>query len=304
MWIDHAHTGLSGNTLIAARLVAAFVGAVASSWPTSRSAPRVRSRSAPGRARVEAGLRRGRRRWRWSARCVAATVTGPAVGSTLVEATGPTSTSTTTTLVPLPVPTVAFYGDALASTLETSAKSWAARTGKIKVVDGVASPTCGIDRDQTSRTPAARPCPSRPSAAPGTASGPRPPASAKPDIAVVVTGISELADHRQPSDPAFTGPGNQGYDYQLLLLMHKAVEALAASGTKVIWLNLPNFSAGSGAPSDASRVAAFNKLLTVAGPGDPRPGHGGRTWAPGSPPTAAPGPSPARTGGGPRPPTT
>ena len=45
--------------------------------------------------------------------------------------------------------------------------------------------------------------------------------------------------------------------------MHQAVEALAASGTKVIWLNLPNFVPKSGPPSDAARVLAFNKLLTL-----------------------------------------
>ncbi len=201
------------------------------------------------------------------------------MGSTVLEATGkaPTSTSTTTTLVPLPVPTVAFYGDALASTLEASAKSWAARTGKIKVVEGVASPTCGIDRDEfiQDATGAAVPIPAECSTwdtqwATATATN-------KPDIAVVVTGISELADHRQPTDTAFTGPGDKGYDYTLLLLMHKAVEALTASGTKVIWLNLPNFQSGSGTSLESARVAAFNTLLTTLGQDLHGQGHRGRT---------------------------
>jgi len=265
VWIDHAHTGLSGNALIAARLAAAFAGAVVIQLAYERLRSHERSRSAPGRARVEARVAAVATVGVVAA-LLAATLSGPAVGSTLVEVAGPSSTSTTsTTLVPLPVPTVAFYGDALASTLETSAKSWAARTGKIKVVDGVASPTCGIDRDELvqNASGAAVPIPAECSSwdtqwATAATAG-------KPDIAVVVTGISELADHRQPSDPAFTGPGNQGYDYQLLLLMHKAVEALATSGTKVIWLNLPNFHDGSGAPSDANRVAAFNQLLTSLG---------------------------------------
>ncbi len=47
--------------------------------------------------------------------------------------------------------------------------------------------------------------------------------------------------------------------------MHKAVEALTASGTKVIWLNLPNFQTGSGAALASNRVAAFNTLLTTLG---------------------------------------
>jgi hypothetical protein len=177
--------------------------------------------------------------------------------SVLVQAGG-----TTTTAQALPPPTVAFFGDSLAATLEASAKSWGDRTGKIKVVDGVTSSTCGIDRDQIvlDSSGASVPIPSLCSnwdsqwASAATAS--------KPDIAVIVTGIRELDDHRAPSDPNFTGPGNQGYDYQLYLLMHKAIDALAASGTKVIWLNLPSFADGSGPPSDPGRVAAFNKLLT------------------------------------------
>jgi peptidoglycan/LPS O-acetylase OafA/YrhL len=264
VWIDHAHTGLSGKTLIATRLVAAFAGAVAIQLAYEQLRSRERSHSTPGRARVEAGVAAVATVGVVAA-LLAATLSGPAVGSTLVEATGPTSTSTTTTLVPLPVPTVAFYGDALASTLETSAKSWAARTGKIKVVDGVASPTCGIDRDQLVQDASGTAVPIPAECSTWDSQWATAATAAKPDIAVVVTGISELADHRQPSDPAFTGPGNQGYDYQLLLLMHKAVEALTASGTKVIWLNLPNFQAGSGAPSDANRVAAVNKLLTSLG---------------------------------------
>ncbi len=51
--------------------------------------------------------------------------------------------------------------------------------------------------------------------------------------------------------------------------MHKAVEALTDSGTKVIWLNLPNFQSGSGAALESTRVAAFNTLLTTLGQGLP-----------------------------------
>ncbi len=265
VWVDHAHTGLRGNTLIVARLAAAAVGAVVLQVAYERARDHERTRQDEGRSRFELGL---------AALGVvavvgallAATLSGPAVGSTLVEtAGGATSSTTSTTLSPLPVPTVAFYGDALASTLETSAKSWAARTGKIKVVDGVASPTCGIDRDQLVQDASGAAVPIPAECSTWDTQWATAVAATKPDIAVVVTGISELADHRQPADTAFVGPGDQGYDYQLLLLMHKAVEALAASGTKVIWLNLPQFQTGSGAPSDPARVAAFNKLLTSLG---------------------------------------
>ncbi len=263
VWVDHAHTGLTGNTLILARLAAAAVGAVVIQLAYERTRAWHRAREPQASRRTELGLA-GLGAVIVAAALVAVTATGPAVGSTAVQVAGSTSSSTTT-VVPLPVPTVAFYGDALASTLETSAKSYAARTGKIKVVEGVASPTCGIDRDELIQdaTGAAVPIPGECSnwdtqwATATTA--------AKPDIAIVVTGISELANHKEPTDPGFTGPGDQGYDYQLLLLMHKAVETLTAAGTKVIWLNLPNFQAGSGAPASPSNVAEFNQLLTSLG---------------------------------------
>ncbi len=266
VWVDHAHTSLTGTTLIAARLLVSAVAAVVLQLTYEQARSHERARSRDGRGALELRLA-AVGVLAVAGALVAATVTGPAVGSTVLEATGqaPTTTAPTTTLEPLPVPTVAFYGDALASTLEASAKSWAAQTGKIKVVEGVASPTCGIDRDELIQdaTGAAVPIPAECSTwdtqwATATATN-------KPDIAVVVTGISELADHRQPTDTAFVGPGDKGYDYQLLLLMHKAVEALAASGTKVIWLNLPNFQSGSGSALQSDRVAAFNTLLTSLG---------------------------------------
>jgi peptidoglycan/LPS O-acetylase OafA/YrhL len=266
VWVDRAHTGWTGATLVAARLVISAAGAVALELAFEQVRAHERSRTEPGRARFERGVA-GLSVAAVVIALLAATLSGPAVGSTLVEATG--RPTTTTTLVPLPVPTVAFYGDALASTLEASATSWAARTGKIKVVDGVSSPTCGIDRDELVQdaTGAAVPIPAECSTwATQWASSV---ATTKPDIAVVVTGISEVAPHREPTDAAFTGPGDAGYNYQLLLLMHQAVASLTASGTKVIWLNLPNFQAGSGAASNPATVAAFNKLLDQLSQGLP-----------------------------------
>ncbi|HVN52001.1 MAG TPA: hypothetical protein VMT43_11235, partial [Acidimicrobiales bacterium] len=190
--------------------------------------------------------------------------TGPDVHGTKVEAVG----TTTTTAEAAPPPKVAFYGDALASTLEAAAKSWAAQTGKIEVVDGVASPTCGIDRDQIIRNAAGASVPLPSECSTWDSQWASSVTSQKPDIAVVVTGISEVADHRNPADPNFTGIGDTGYQYQLYLLMHKAVDALSASGTKVIWLNLPNFVPSSGPASDPARIALFDKLLTTLGQKD------------------------------------
>ena len=100
------------------------------------------------------------------------TATGPKVSATKVETAAPT---TTTAKPAPPPPTVAFYGDALGVDARDRGEVMGGQTGKIKVVDGVASPICGIDRDQHgAATRPARRWRSRASATPGTASGPRP----------------------------------------------------------------------------------------------------------------------------------
>ncbi len=254
VWISPQHVRhLHGLKLMGVRLVVAFVAAVALQFAYERLRDRERTTPNPRRL-VAVGLVGV---ILVAGALVAVTATGPKVGATRVDTASPT---TTTEPAP-PPPTVAFYGDALASTLETAARSWAAQTGKIKVVEGVASPTCGIDREQKVHN-AAGAVVDLPSECNtwdtqwGAAA-----ASQKPDIAVVVTGISEVGDHLNNGEPNFVGIGNSSYQFQLYLLMHLAVDTLAKSGTKVIWLNLPNFVPKSGPASDPGKVLAFNKLL-------------------------------------------
>jgi peptidoglycan/LPS O-acetylase OafA/YrhL len=261
VWIAPGHVRhLHGLKLMAVRLVAAFVAAVVLQFLYERARDFERRAKNPRQlvavASVAVVLVAGG--------FVAVGKSGPKDHGVTVQAAGTTSTTTAAA----PPPKVAFYGDALASTLEAAAKSWAAQTGKIQVVEGDASPTCGIDRDQVIRNAAGASVPLPSECSTWDSQWASSVASQKPDIAVVVTGISEVADHRNPSDPNFTGIGDAGYQYQLYLLMHKAVDALAASGTKVIWLNLPNFAPNSGPPSDSAKVAAFNTLLTTLGQKD------------------------------------
>jgi peptidoglycan/LPS O-acetylase OafA/YrhL len=254
----HVHKGLK---LIVLRLAATFVAAVVLKWLFDASRGYA-GRMAADRSRGQLATMGAVAMLVVAVVLYGITKTGPKANGTVVTAGGAT---TTTAAAGGPVPTVAFYGDALASTLETAATSYADRTGKFKVVDGVASPTCGIDRDQIivnaagASVPISTECNTWDSQWSNTA------ATTKPDIAVVVTGISEVADHRDPTDPTFTGPLNANYQWHLYLLMQKAVDSLVASGTRVIWLNLPDFPKGNGAPSDANRVAAFNTLLSTLG---------------------------------------
>ena len=97
-----------------------------------------------------------------------------------------------------------------------AADAYGQRTGKIKVVNGEASPTCGIDRDQIIQNAAGASVPIPQVCSTWDAAVVHSVATEKPDIAVVVTGISEVADHRDPSDPTFEGPLNPDYQFRLL----------------------------------------------------------------------------------------
>jgi peptidoglycan/LPS O-acetylase OafA/YrhL len=289
VWIAPEHVQhLHGLKLMLVRFVAALLAAIALQFVYEKLRNRERTAANPRAlvavASVAVVLVAGG--------LVAVGRTGPKIHGVTVEAAGTTST----TAAAPPPPKVAFYGDALASTLETSAKSWAAQTGKIVVVDGVASPTCGIDRDQIIKNAAGASVPLPAECSTWDTQWASSVASQKPDIAVVVTGISEVADHRNPSDPNFTGISDAGYQYQLYLLMHKAVDALTASGTKVIWLNLPNFVPNAGPASDPAKVTAFNKLLTTLAAKDPSVGiEDLNTWIKAN---GGPGAEPSATGWG------
>ncbi len=259
VWLSPQHVSLHGTKLNLLRLVVVFVAAIVLQLIVERVRNREHTPARPaGRTIVAVSVVAA---LLVAGGLYAVTKTGPKVSSTVEAA----ASTTTTTAKGGPPPTVAFYGDALASTLEQSAKSWADQTGKIKVVDGVASPTCGIDRDGVVQNAAGASVPIPSECSTWDSQWATSVAAEKPDFAVVVTGISEMDDHRPLNNPTFTGPGNSTYDYQLYLLMSKAVDVLAANGTKVIWLNLPNFAPGSGAASDPSRVAVFNSTLAQLG---------------------------------------
>lgn len=205
---------------------------------------------------------------RWAGAWVAVAGLAVVVGLLLVTSlTTPDSPAaqvdagaTTDTTEAAPVPKVAFYGDALATTLEAAATSYAASTGTITVVPGVSSVGCGLDRDGTRVGPAG------PEAVASGCADWEPTwfaqiAATDPDVVVLATGFTEVADHQyDPAEP-WVAPGNADYDYRLYLLMTKAVEVLSSQGAKVIWLDMPPFDPTSGAAADPARVAAFNAVL-------------------------------------------
>ena len=258
VWLSPARVHLSTVPLTALRFLVAFAAAALLQLAAERLLHRERE---PGEAHDPS------RTLTWMGAAAGLVVVALLLTTTLTTPTAPTAeldtasgAGTDTTQPAGTVPTVAFYGDGMASTLETAAKAYANTTGNITVVPGVSAVGCGLDRDGT-RVGAAGPEPVPTACADWETTWATSIAATDPDVVVLVTGTSEVADHQfDPAGP-WVAPGDAGYDYKLFLLMTKAIEVLSASGAKVIWLDMPPFGATSGAASDERRVKAFNAVL-------------------------------------------
>jgi peptidoglycan/LPS O-acetylase OafA/YrhL len=252
VWIDTGRTGLGTYPLLAVRLAVVVAVAVGLQWASERLQRRHLQGDEPGRTPA----------WMGAVATVSViilllatsiTATGVTGGVVTADASaGPATTG--------PPPTVAFYGDALASGLEASARTWSVESNAFTVIPGATSTTCGLDHDANRRLVFYEgqipPECSMVNAQWATAVTNR-----APDVAVVVIGLSELSDHQQPSDGSWLRPGDSAYDDQLSQLMTKAAATLTARGTRVLWVNLPAFTADAGPGAQAARVARFNELI-------------------------------------------
>ncbi|MGZ7013659.1 MAG: acyltransferase family protein [Acidimicrobiales bacterium] len=256
VWLSAARTELSIVPLTLLRFAVALAAATVLQLAADRLLHREHAASAaPGSPS---------RTLTWMGAVAGAAVVALLLATSLTTPDSPTAqidtASGTDTTAPAAVPTVAFYGDAMATTLEAAAKAYGTTTGNIAVVPGVAAAGCGIDRDGTRVGPAGpEPVPAACTTWETTWASSI--AATDPDVVVLVTGLSEVADHQfDPAGP-WVAPGEASYDYKLYLLMTKAVEVLGAQGARVVWLNMPPFGPNSGAAADARRVEAFNAVL-------------------------------------------
>ena len=266
VWLSPARTELSTAPLTLLRFAVALVAATLLQLAAERLLHRARAaREAAADGARDDGSTGRALTWMGAvaglavvALLVATTVTAPAAPSTQLDTAADAGVDSRDPAAP--VPTVAFYGDGMAATLDAAARAYATSTGNITVVPGVSAVGCGLDRDGTRVGPAG------PETVPAACADWEQTwaasiAASDPDVAVLVTGTSEVADHQ--SDPAspWVAPGDAGYDYKLYLLMTKAIQVLGSSGAKVIWLDMPPFDPTSGAASDQRRVTALNAVL-------------------------------------------
>lgn len=256
VWLSAARTELPVVPLTALRLAVALAAAVLLQFVADRLLHRERAASAaPGSPSRTLGWMGAVAGVAVVALLLATSLTAPESPAAEVDAAAAPATTT-----PVVVPTVAFYGGAMASTLEAAAEVRATTSGEFTVVPGVSAPNCGIDRDGTRMGPLG-PEPVPPTCADWEATWAASIAGTDPDIVVLVTGATEVVDHQADPTAPWVAPGDAGYDYKLYLLMTKAVEVLGSQGAKVVWLDMPPFGPTSGAAADARRVEAFNAVL-------------------------------------------
>ncbi len=178
------------------------------------------------------------------------------------------STSTSTTVVPTPpVPRIAWYGDSTALLAAMGFGDWGFRNGRAVPVEGEPILGCGVSRftsikavETFSPTAFCRSWPER--------WGARLDAT-RPDVAVLMSSVWELADARMPDSSAYTALGDPATDAFVKNEFLQAVDVLASRGAMVQLVTAP--TPGSWAADgkvdavrrqiDPERTARFNEIL-------------------------------------------
>ena len=167
---------------------------------------------------------------------------------------------------------IGFYGDSTALTLAVGVNQWIDRTPFTAKAGGITSLGCGIGRDGARISED-----NRAASAPDDcwseewATNVR---NARPDIAVVLTGVWDLTDRRLDGDDVWRSLGDPVYDEFLVEEMDEAARILIAGGAEVVWLTTPRVEFGQVdgvAPpephpsSEPGRAERLNELVrTVA----------------------------------------
>lgn len=167
------------------------------------------------------------------------------------------------------VPRVAYFGDSTAVRLSVGTGYWMDRNGTARYRLGVPELGCGVARSgvyrvalQERRRP--KHCKDRNTA------WPRAIRELRPDIAVVLTSLWDIADRKLPGDETWRHIGDPVIDDFLRQEFLSAVDQLISEGTLVIWLTHPavrSFGPDGVAPkvpfpeSDPARMTRLNELI-------------------------------------------
>ncbi|OWY63695.1 hypothetical protein B7486_51615 [cyanobacterium TDX16] len=137
---------------------------------------------------------------------------------------------------------IGFYGDSSALTLAVGANQWIDSTTEASKAGGITQLGCGIGRggeriseeERTARAP--DDCWSSEWAANAEV--------ARPDIAVVLSGMWDLTDRRLEDDDQWRSFGDPVYDAYLLEELDAATQVLLDAGAEVVWLTTPKVEFG------------------------------------------------------------
>ena len=157
---------------------------------------------------------------------------------------------------------VATFGDSTALMTAYGIDSWGRETGRIRVHGGVTPKGCpmtlGGQFDQYGWRPVPPEC---------DWSRTWPPAAAETDVdvAVVLSGTWDLAEHILPGDKTVRQIGDPSFDRNLLAELVEANDLLLTRMRTVVWLTLPRPAPSvDDDPGVAERTQRFNELVRQA----------------------------------------
>ncbi len=280
LWLDEARTGLDGAALLAVRLAATLVLAVASH--RLLESPLRHGRRPPAASPARPLLVAGAALATAATLVVAATAVvsrPPAIdfasASDALDSLAGPSTPTTTTPSPsspddpavgeAPVlphrPRVAIFGDSTALLLVPGLIAWSSATEALDLVEGYAVTGCGLGRGGE-RVFADWVDPVEPGCSfsevwPGVLE------RGQPDVAIVQIGIWDVVDRRLDGDASVRAIGDPVYDDYLRAELLAANDLLLSRVARVVWSLQPLPVRSTRADDDPvfERLAAWNDLL-------------------------------------------
>jgi peptidoglycan/LPS O-acetylase OafA/YrhL len=232
--LDEGRTGLGGAPLLALRVAVTLAVATASyRW---LEAPVRRGAAVPAGVLRVAGVSAAAMVLTAAAAVPPAAPGLEATAARLAASTGDASASPA-------APRVAVFGDSTALMTAWGLAEWGRDTGRLVFAGGFHGLGCGIVRaDEVDYQGVVGPDPE------GCASWPDRWAAAADeadaDVAVVLVGAREVADHRLPGDDGWRAPGDPVYDAVLAREAEQALDVLEASGARVVWLTSPLIDLG------------------------------------------------------------
>lgn len=260
--LDEERTGVSGWPLLAVRVAVTLAVAAASyRW---LEAPVRRGGGVPTGVLGVAAIA-------GAATVLAAAAAVPSTGPALEETAARLEQVRQDAPAGGAVPRVAVFGDSTALMTAWGLAEWGRDTGRLAFAGGFHGLGCGLVRaDEIDYQGVVGSDPDECATWPDRWAAAL--AESDADVAVVLVGARDVADHRLPGDDAWRAPGDPVYDGVLAAEVERAVAVLGDHDARVVWLTSPRIDLGRAETppppepypaSDPARMDRFREVVAA-----------------------------------------